>query len=81
MSYRRAWLLVDEMNRCFRTPLVQARLGGVKGGGAEVTELGREVLRRYRALQVLAWEAVHPSIREIQALLAADPPTTGPPDP
>ena len=35
MSYRRAWLLVDEMNKCFREPLVRARLGGAKGGGAE----------------------------------------------
>ena len=58
MSYRRAWLLVDEMNKCFRGPLVHARLGGTHGGGADITELGHEALRQYRELQDLAWEAV-----------------------
>ena len=58
MSYRRAWLLVDEMNKCFLGPLVHARLGGVHGGGADVTDLGKEALRRYRELQDRAWEAV-----------------------
>ena len=40
MSYRRAWLLVDTMNRCFRTPVVQAEAGGKRGGGAQLTPLG-----------------------------------------
>jgi molybdate transport system regulatory protein len=69
MSYRRAWLLVDEMNRCFRTPVVEARLGGSGGGGARVTELGHEALRRYRELQDQAWAAVRKSIHEYQHLL------------
>ena len=51
MSYRRAWLLVDTMNRCFREPLVASATGGSGGGGAEVTAFGREVLSRYGALQ------------------------------
>ena len=71
MSYRRAWLLVDEMNTCFRAPLVVAHLGGAKGGGAEVTELGREALKRYRALQNLAWSAVRHPLREFQRLLGS----------
>ncbi|MEO5706208.1 MAG: ModE family transcriptional regulator [Alteraurantiacibacter sp.] len=47
-SYRRAWLLVDAMNRCWREPLVLARGGAA---GAEVTPFGAQVLARYRALQ------------------------------
>ncbi|WP_316413839.1 winged helix-turn-helix domain-containing protein [Mesoterricola silvestris] len=69
MSYRRAWLLVDEMNACFREAVVATRLGGVKGGGAVVTDLGLEAVRRYRALQTLAWDAVQPSVQEFQRLL------------
>jgi molybdate transport system regulatory protein len=69
MSYRRAWLLVDEMNRCFRTPAVEARLGGAGGGGARVTELGQEALLRYREIQDQAWAAVHRAIHEFQHLL------------
>ncbi|MDR7102728.1 LysR family transcriptional regulator [Croceicoccus sp. BE223] len=47
MSYRRAWLLVDTMNRCWNAPLVTAQTGG----GAQVTEAGGEVLDFYRAVQ------------------------------
>ena|SRR5690349_10308583 len=51
MSYRRAWLLVDVMNRCFRGPLVETGRGGSERGGASLTPLGRSVAKRYRALQ------------------------------
>lgn len=51
MSYRRAWMLVDTMNRCFRDPLIAAAAGGRYGGGASLTVQGRKVLRHYRDLQ------------------------------
>ncbi len=51
MSYRRTWLLVDAMNRCWDLPLVETAMGGKQGGGARVTELGHSILRQYRALQ------------------------------
>jgi molybdate transport system regulatory protein len=51
MSYRRAWLLVDVMNRCWNGALVEAVAGGSHERGARVTPLGHEVLRQYRALQ------------------------------
>lgn len=50
MSYRRAWLLVDTMNRCFRSPLVASAAGGSHGGGAHLTDKGVEILQRYHAL-------------------------------
>ena len=50
MSYRRAWLLVDEMNRCFKSPLVETAKGGSHGGGAHLTPFGQEVLARYREM-------------------------------
>lgn len=56
MSYRRTWLLVDEMNRCWQERLVATGRGG--GGGATLTDLGREVLAAYRALEAVIDEAV-----------------------
>lgn len=50
MSYRRAWLLVDTMNRCWRESLVETSPGSAKGG-ARVTAFGQSVLTHYRALQ------------------------------
>src|SRR5687768_777941 len=59
MSYRRAWLLVDDMNKMFKTALVVARKGGRGGGGrAELTGLGREVLARYRNMEKKTAKAI-----------------------
>src|ERR1700751_5856068 len=44
MSYRRAWLLVDSLNRCFRTPVVASQQGGQQGGGASLTKFGHAVV-------------------------------------
>ena len=69
MSYRRAWLLVDTMNRNFRTPLVAAGAGGSHGGGAALTPLGQEVVERYRRIEATAARAAAADIRGIEALL------------
>jgi molybdate transport system regulatory protein len=71
MSYRRAWLLVDTMNRCFRTPLVVAEAGGAAGGGARLTPTGVEVMRRYRRLQARAVKAGARELAALSALLKA----------
>lgn len=71
MSYRRAWLLVDEMNRMFKTPVVTTAKGGKGGGGgAELTELGREVLRRYRNMQVQTARAIADDLKALRSSLA-----------
>jgi molybdate transport system regulatory protein len=54
MSYRRAWLLVDEMNRCFQDRLVETRAGGGKDRGAQLTPTGETVLAAYRNLETRA---------------------------
>ncbi|WP_293370840.1 LysR family transcriptional regulator [Nevskia sp.] len=51
MSYRRAWLLVETMNRCFDPPLVASATGGSGGGGAKLTEAGLAVLAAFDQLQ------------------------------
>jgi molybdate transport system regulatory protein len=58
MSYRRAWLLVDDLNRCFKQPLVQTLRGGTGGGGAELSSFGLTVVETYRAMEREAATAV-----------------------
>ena len=65
MSYRRAWELVDTMNRCFDQPLVSTSTGGVQGGGAVVTPLGHAVLRDYLAIVSKAAESAAPELAAI----------------
>src|ERR1700761_7644194 len=50
-SYRRAWMLLDGVNRQWPDPLVVTATGGHRGGGAVLTETGQHVLRTYRDLQ------------------------------
>jgi molybdate transport system regulatory protein len=49
MSYKRAWDLVNAMNKGFKEDLVTTKIGGSHGGGAEVTEFGFKILRLYRS--------------------------------
>mgnify|MGYP000923943763 CR=1 FL=1 len=51
MSYRRAWLLIEETNRLLSAPLVESSAGGSGGGGAKLTPLAEEVIAAYRALE------------------------------
>jgi molybdate transport system regulatory protein len=70
MSYRRAWMLIDELNRQFAEPLVRAQPGGAKGGGAVLTPGGLRIVAAYRAAERKMNEAAAPDIAEIEALLA-----------
>ena len=70
MSYRRAWLLVETMNACFTAPLVEASRGGSGGGGSGLTDMGRDVLARYRALEDKAAAAIAKDLEAFAHLLA-----------
>ena len=65
MSYKRAWYLVDSMNKHFRAPVVAAAKGGRTGGGAELTALGEQVLTRYHNMTRLAFAAIEPELKKL----------------
>lgn len=70
MSYRRAWTLVDEMNRGFARPLVETAVGGPSGGGARLTPSGSAALAAYRAIELRAAEMFSEDLRSFRALMA-----------
>lgn len=69
MSYRRAWLLVDAMNKCFAMPLVETTKGGEKGGRAVLTPTGENVLRRFRRIEAKALAATRADRGALEKLL------------
>jgi len=74
MSYRRTWLLVDTMNRCWKEPLVHTAAGGGQASGARLTPLGIAVLAAYRGLQVnLAQAAAGKPMSELEKALLESP--------
>ena len=58
MSYRRAWQLVEALNRAFREPVVSTAVGGTRGGGAQVTPFGRRVVAEFRRMESKASGAI-----------------------
>jgi molybdate transport system regulatory protein len=75
MSYRRAWELVAELNGMFAKPLVTAETGGRGGGGATLTPLGREVVKRFRDMEAASWSAIEPDFRRLSKQLKKQPST------
>ncbi len=74
MSYRRTWLLVDSLNRCWKDRVVDTTAGGGHDKGARLTGFGRAVLDAYRAFEArLAEAAEDPAYRDLLALLRDRP--------
>jgi molybdate transport system regulatory protein len=80
MSYRRAWLLADEINRMFKQPSIATRHGGKSGGGAYLTPFGEALLARAEAMDIKARQALDDDLIWLEAM-AADKITTDAPTP
>ena len=69
MSYRRAWLLVEEINQTLREPAVKAETGGARCGGAVVTAVGERMVDLYRAIETQARTATGGEFRAMGKLI------------
>jgi molybdate transport system regulatory protein len=67
MSYRRAWQLVEALNKACREPVVITAIGGKRGGGAEVTAFGRRLVRLFRAMEGKASAAIAADLRRFES--------------
>jgi molybdate transport system regulatory protein len=72
MDYKRAWLLIDSVNRAFLTPVVTRTTGGAGGGGANLTPFGQELLARYRRLDAAAAEIAASDLEVLEQQAAPD---------
>ena len=69
MSYRRAWLLIDELNQHLGAPVVDAQTGGAKGGGAALTATDDELLTRYRNMEAACQRAIATDVQALRSLI------------
>jgi molybdate transport system regulatory protein len=76
MAYRHAWELVDDLNRCFREPVVTTAAGGQEGGGARLTPFGEDVIRRFRDMEAATRAAIGADLAALDAALARPTPRT-----
>jgi molybdate transport system regulatory protein len=72
MSYRRAWMLIDDLNSSFRRKVVTTTLGGKEGGGAKLTPFGQELVKRYRAIEAGATKATRSHVAFLARAMRAD---------
>ena len=70
MSYRRAWLLVTELNASLKSPALDSAKGGQHGGGSALTPVGRQLIDSYRRVQATAASACAADIKILTGLLA-----------
>lgn len=71
MSYKRAWLLVDETDNIFGHPTVEKQQGGKDGGGARLSKLGETIVCKYRHAEERAAEAIASEIEAIERQLSS----------
>lgn len=69
MSYRRAWLLVEEVNKALAKPAVAAATGGHQGGGAALTPSGERVIELYRSIESIARSSAKAQFRAVGKLV------------
>ncbi len=69
MSYRRAWQLVEGLNRACREPVVITAVGGKRGGGAEVTAFGRRLVALFRRMENEASRAIAADLKRFENYL------------
>ncbi|TAM06838.1 MAG: LysR family transcriptional regulator [Paraburkholderia sp.] len=69
MSYRRAWLLMDELNRSLKSPATISEHGGQSGGGSMLTPVGDEIIRLYREIEARAAAACASEIAALTELV------------
>lgn len=63
MSYRRAWQLVEALNKDFREPVIITAIGGTRGGGARVTPFGKRLVAVFRGMEDKASAAIAADLR------------------
>ena len=69
MSYRKAWLLIQEVQKTFDGSIVTAEAGGVAGGGTQLTELGSTLLKIYRRVESRAADATKADLDTLSAMI------------
>jgi molybdate transport system regulatory protein len=68
MSYRRAWLMVENINNALRKPAVTSAQGGPYGGGAALTDIGEEIIQIYHSVEGLTLTSAHQELQAIARL-------------
>ena len=68
LSYKKAWHLVDSINRASKNPVTINSIGGKGGGGSELTDYGKSLISAFEAINKNCWEFLDDQIDQFQNL-------------
>ena len=74
ISYRKAWLLIQQMQKTFTGPVVLAEAGGYEGGSTKLTDLGLTLLKHYRSVESYCSDGTQRDLEALAALVRHDAP-------
>lgn len=69
VPYKRAWLLIESLNRGFPAPVLETAIGGKAGGGARLTPLGEALIAAYAALEAKLNASAKAELAELMRLV------------
>ncbi len=65
MSYKKAWNLLDSMNKISDESLVITSTGGKGGGGASITAYGEKIIKVFDDINQKCWEFLDNELKQI----------------
>ena len=74
ISYRKAWLMIQQMQKTFNGPVVLAEAGGHEGGSTQLTELGLTLVKHYRSVETYCNENTQKDLEVLAELVRSDAP-------
>lgn len=72
IPYKRAWLLIDTLNKGVGKPVVVTSTGGSKGGGTVLTPLGKSLLEWYDKTETKLNEQSQKDLQELGRIIFGD---------
>jgi len=68
MSYKKAWTLIDAVNKSAEKPIIITSIGGKNGGGATLTPYGKKLITAFEEINSNCWEYLDNQIHKIDAI-------------
>jgi len=68
ISYRKAWSLMDAVNKSAKKPVIKSSIGGKGGGGAQVTPYGKDLIKAFDTINKNCWKYLDKQVNKINCI-------------
>ena len=68
LSYKKAWQLIDSVNKSAKNPVTINSTGGKGGGGAELTDYGKQLIVVFDEINRNCWNFLDEQVQKLDEL-------------